>query len=577
MGSKRGSQEEFKIYQDPSTISSVAPSSVQSLPNKEDQSGRSSVGGDKHVPIYDRAIQSIEIDEENTEGLDGHSRSRPGSALHSSGPSGDEAIFDGGSRHSSPATSHNSDEDNEDVVSEFPEEHPLSVQYGSPYTPIKQQRSAFRNPSSVQAMQLENTPPFDQPAYFSSPRSPRYKLTTPSCNGTPRSTRSQSLKPKPPPKKKEYPLVLLHVTLLPINLPYPLELMMEVLPPYIIENYNLLKDKANDTLLERGILLPHPREDYELLEERLLESLELKLPRILRCGHFHRDEDEEADSEEEEECNIDDDADICVDCGRRVRDGKLGTGYGHRRWNIKIFAANGLMRAGAWAAAWKEMERVDVEIEPWIPEELRKEMKLRMEEEAEHNHAAEMAAEEEMRKEAERVRFREIYGEEAIDEAARRRRSAETARPPTDAFVETKPHVQSPRRPGLDELPLATVLQNYIYLLLQDKRNLAIAALSFFVIFLALGPTTTVTPSLHHHVPQVMQHPLSAAHVPEAIQHPLSAAQVLTSAAKEQVAQASSSYLPDVSVSEVLSSVLAKVTSTPEEAQPSAAPVGHKE
>ena len=44
------------------------------------------------------------------------------------------------------------------------------------------------------------------------------------------------------------------------------------------------------TILERGALIPQPRENYKLLEERLLKSLELKVPRILKYGHFYKEE-----------------------------------------------------------------------------------------------------------------------------------------------------------------------------------------------------------------------------------------------------------------------------------------------
>ena len=120
------------------------------------------------------------------------------------------------------------------------------------------------------------------------------------------------------------------------------------------------------------------------MEERLLESLELKQPRILKCGHFHLSPEEEAevlDSDDNSEADDADDLDICADCGRRIRDGRFGdAGTGSKRWDIKIFAANGLMRAGAWGTAWREMERVDVEILPAMEERMRRELEARREE-----------------------------------------------------------------------------------------------------------------------------------------------------------------------------------------------------
>ena len=345
---------------------------------------------------------------------DEHERagSLTGSAHQSSDP--DEAVFEATSQHSSPGTSHHSDDDDDDdaEMSEFPPDLPVGEDatasaisqqhqhFSSPYTPHKI-RSPFRNPSSVRAMQMDTTPPH----LTSSPSSQqRYSITAPSRNGTLRSIRSSHSAVRSPSKlsspikklKKEYPLVLLHVTLLPIPIPYSPAVMESVLPQYILENWKLLRQKATPTVLDRGILIPHPKEDYDLLEERLLESLELKTPRILKCGHFHLSPEEEADIAGSDGCDSDEDedapdADICDDCGRRIRDGRFGSGTGSKRWDIKLFAANGLMRAGAWGAAWREMERVDVEIVPWMDEELKRQVELRSLEEAEAAAAEEEA------------------------------------------------------------------------------------------------------------------------------------------------------------------------------------------
>ncbi len=55
------------------------------------------------------------------------------------------------------------------------------------------------------------------------------------------------------------------------------------------DSWRQLQDRVDDTVLERGILLPHPQNDYEVLEERLLEGLDLPVKRrarILECGHY---------------------------------------------------------------------------------------------------------------------------------------------------------------------------------------------------------------------------------------------------------------------------------------------------
>ena len=317
--------------------------------------------------------------------------------------------------------------------------------------------------------------------------------------------------------KKEYPLVLLHVTLLPIPTRYSRFVLERVLPAYVLENWKLLREKITPTVLERGILIPHPREDYDLLEERLLETLELRMPRILACGHFHLNKEEEAEldavAEEEERILQDDeeegsnDADICTDCGRRVRDGRYGSGAGSRRWDIKLYAANGLMRAGAWGAAWREMERVDVEVCPFVSEELKRELELAKEQEeaeeavrrAEQDLQDGSTGEEEMKpsdggrgQAIDEARMREIYGDDAQDYIDGLQSSPSPARSPA---YDSDTHQPRPR--PQHELPLSTLLRNYIVLLSRDPRNLAIALLSLLVMLLAMvarsaGPAPAV-------------------------------------------------------------------------------------
>ncbi|KAI9814170.1 MAG: hypothetical protein M1827_003336 [Pycnora praestabilis] len=514
MTAERTSSKEQNAFYDPSALS-TPDSAYQHSWLDEPLGSRNANLGDAVAMLAERdhPIDSIEHDNFANQ----HDESAIESPEHSSGLSSDGAVFEDDDHHSSPSTSHHS----EDEISELPEDTPegsyIPEKRSSPFTPVKQ-RSPFRNPSSVRAMQMDTTPPFNYPHYLSSPRSAQYKLSTPSRQGTPRSVRSQNaLKPKTSQsKKKEYPLILLHVTFLPVAFPYPLEAMEAVLPFHTIENYNLLRDKISETVLERGILIPHPREDYELLEERLLESIELKLPRILKCGHFHLDEEHKHDeSEDEEGYNSEDcDADICEDCGRRIRDGKYGTGSGNRRWDIKIYAANGLMRSGAWAAAWREMERVDVEIGPWIPEAMRRELDLRREEQQLEERKSRDEAEEKDR----RMR------EENIREASPRKRGSRrkpssvdvqnermreiygTAIPVrNDIFEQEKfTHGEKPgytsepqqsTKQSREQIPLITLLQNYIYLLARDKRNIAILLLSLLVLALSISLRNNTTTS----------------------------------------------------------------------------------
>ncbi|KAI4207849.1 MAG: hypothetical protein LQ346_000352 [Caloplaca aetnensis] len=497
----------------------------------------------------DFPIHSIEHEYDDAASLSG-------SAQQSSGP--DETVFDGPiSRNSSPRTSQHSD-DNESISSFFPESRgpscPPEHQPSSPYTPLKM-RSPFRNPSSVRAMQMETTPP----PYIPPSLQQRNLSTTSSRHGTPRSIRSSHRGSRVSPSKlsptkktnmrKEYPLVLLHVTLLPIPQTYSSEVMEQVLPSYILENWKILREKVTDTVLERGILIPHPREDYDLMEERLLESLDLKTPRILKCGHFHLDPEEDTDvagSDEEGFDEEDNEADFCADCGRKVRDGKYGSGNGSRRWDIKVYAANGLMRAGAWGAAWREMERVDVEITPWMDEVVKRELALRAEEERKHTALLQEgnAVHEVQAPLMDAERMREIYGDDSYIE--RDKEDVPLAPQPSQAFH------QSQR-----EVPLRDLLKNYVMAAAQDRKNIAIFLLSMFVLYLSMasGPAlpNTSTPSPHHPLGQSVSTSVPArtdvlsmsTSFPSSLESSIvqaSATEITASAPKEQtVAVASSS------------------------------------
>ncbi|PQE29463.1 pathway-specific nitrogen regulator protein [Rutstroemia sp. NJR-2017a WRK4] len=244
-------------------------------------------------------------------------------------------------------------------------------------SPRKITRHPFRTPSNVRALQMQSP----APSLFASPRSAKRQPSYPSVSrlGTPTSL---SLKTRTPTRfkpKKEAPLVLLHVTVLPLQWPYTKAIVSSELSAdlySIREAYYLLQEKLSETILTRGILLPHPQDSYEVLEERLLEALELPVrPRakILRCGHYigpslHSSDEDSADDQDSGfgsgKGRLD--RTWCDICRRDVKYEKADPDDDDKRFNVKIFASNGLMRAGAWAAAWREMERVDVEIEPFV-------------------------------------------------------------------------------------------------------------------------------------------------------------------------------------------------------------------
>lgn len=340
------------------------------------------------------------------------------------------------------------------------------------------------------------------------------------------------------------PLVLLHITLLACpSPPYSAQSMIELAPAYIVENWRLLKEKLTETVLDRGLLISHPGEEYDLLEERVLETLDLRAPRITACGHFYGGD---AESDSGNDSGVSDvgrgssgvraicdrahgeegEEDFCHQCDQPMRLPGKGVGSGTRRWNVKIFAANGLMRAGAWAAAWPEMERVDVEIEPWMPEQVKRDLDARLdqEEEEERRHVEELEQlrfdlreTDGLRLEAEAARMRAEECAKEKEEELKRMYIAQTSRPakvsaipsleipdkgpttPIPTLIQTKePKLQS------KDIPLSRLLYNYVYLLAQDRRNLALGFLSILVLFLSLNlassktaPSLTASPNIH--------------------------------------------------------------------------------
>jgi hypothetical protein len=296
------------------------------------------------------------------------------------------------------------------------------------------------------------------------------------------------------------------------------------------ESWRLLQEKLGDTVLERGILLPHPQDSYEVLEERLLEALELPVhPRalILKCGHYmgpsETPSDDEAgdywgkeQKEERKWCDI---------CGRDVRVEEVGdVEKGEKMFRVKIYASNGLMRAGAWAAAWREMERVDVEIEPFVEGHLgvelehlatitRHEMPIEVEQHeeddgfvdedtVEHIHVHEHEVHEEpppiheeddalRRKLMEEERMREVYGHDA----------PEVQRPRLERRSSSRASVHD------DSLP--DLLLAAFKVAMRDRKNVAIVVLSLFILILSLRPSTVV----HNPLPSVVMESPSIAQI----------------------------------------------------------------
>lgn len=260
-------------------------------------------------------------------------------------------------------------------------------------------RPAFRSPSSVKAMQMSSPPA----SVMGSPRG-RRGMSTMSRLGSPSVSAQYSPKKTPPRfKRNTPPLVLLHVTLLPLRWGWGDVLDRATTDELgqdgktLRDAWRQLQDRMGDTTVERGILLPHPQNDYEILEERLLEALELPMrrrARILECGHYLGPSNEmtltdETDSEDEDYDEDDrrtskrslDQIHWCKTCRSDIRYDSLGPG---KIFRVKVYASNGLMKAGAWEACWKEMERVDVELEPLVNPKAQEELnRLEIEQERE--------------------------------------------------------------------------------------------------------------------------------------------------------------------------------------------------
>ncbi|EMC92074.1 hypothetical protein BAUCODRAFT_38102 [Baudoinia panamericana UAMH 10762] len=370
-------------------------------------------------------------------------------------------------------------------ISSFPRSNRDDVK---PYKPPVI-RPSFRRPESVRRLQLSSPPPF---------RSPRHSVVrhTSSRSGTPRSARSARAHGSPLPRRtfahdgedaaeaKNYPLVLLHITLLPTTFPWSRGAVHDLLPADIAQRLQLLRTKVTDTLLQRGLLIPHPHAEYDLLEERLLEALELRSERITKCGHFRSDSfssgegsDSGLGSSVDGSC-VDSDENLCATCQQPLGESQHGAGESGRKWSIKVYAANGLLGAGAWAAAWDEMESVDVEILPWVSDELRRELDIRTYEDTTHvEQNGPFAAE----------GFADVESP-STTEPSRPTSSSDDSKTPKKVLPTELPQIY--RRA---EIPITILLRNYVFLLAKDRRNATIFFLAMFAFCLGVRSLTGIT------------------------------------------------------------------------------------
>ncbi|KAI9711228.1 MAG: hypothetical protein M1820_002215 [Bogoriella megaspora] len=326
-------------------------------------------------------------------------------------------------------------------ISELEPEDKYPIQY----TPLRN-RAAFRSPAcAADAIRMESgaklqarstkrrsekvreeglhgsplcyrsSPRSRSPVALQSPRNFREESVS-SRNGSPRSVRTLSRVNSPRPataEKQLAPLVLLHVSILqPTEPEYSDELLASILPPAILQTYKtnwaILTHKLGPTVRQRGVLLRHPRQDFEAMNTMLLEALELDSVKGIfdnDGGDIDLDERRENvcrsqqvdPSGNEETCDqasegdTDSDGTVCdtycptpvlssgalrnerecSTCGRPRRLLQVPSNEVNKSFDIKFYAANGLIRAEVWDAVWREMERVDVEINVKLPRKWR--------------------------------------------------------------------------------------------------------------------------------------------------------------------------------------------------------------
>ncbi|KAJ5682840.1 hypothetical protein N7462_006005 [Penicillium macrosclerotiorum] len=371
---------------------------------------------------------------------------------------------------------------------------------------IRQREAAFRKPSSVRAMQMHTEDEADEDDYMTLPRR-RPGMRSPGSSPLKRSPYySPNASPSKPKPKKEYPLVLLHCTLLAPSLPVPSasepqnqKIVEEVLPSQYWKRWRRLQEKVGSGVLrDRGVLISHPEDLYDVLEERLLESLELQRAR-LHQGHFIAHEDSGPGSEGElsdhgESETDGEQGDECPDCGGRV----LRHDDINRKWEIRVFAANGLMRAGAWAAAWKEMEKVDVEVGLWLPSDVRRALEKRLSEEAVTTSMEESPCSPKV----DRLSDLDVDPQRPFVQTHSRNLSGVSSFQPSNSS--TKPtlgeaipdHTEVKQQKPEHEIALGTLLINYIRVLAGDKRNIALLVMSILTVFLAIGSQAQQQPLL---------------------------------------------------------------------------------
>ena len=248
--------------------------------------------------------------------------------------------------------------------------------------------------------------------FASSPRSARHRrpnMSSISANDdhNPSTQNEPSVSPSPthphPDPQKEYPLILLHCKVRALPAPWPSNVQV---PESMRSDFALLKRKLEGTVGARGILLEHPKASYNQLIEGILVTT--GLVEVSVSTYATRAMSDFIPSLHTGDC-----ATNLLDCNatlgtEKVRSNPIGTRAArcgaslakshvqhesshyreeevlsqHKRWDVRVYALSGLMGAGAWRAAWRDMERVDVEVGVWAEESQKNEWELQAVEQA---------------------------------------------------------------------------------------------------------------------------------------------------------------------------------------------------
>ncbi|PSK51774.1 hypothetical protein B9Z65_3041 [Elsinoe australis] len=346
--------------------------------------------------------------------------------------------------------------------------------------------------------------------------------------GAKRATREE--KQDPPP---DLPLVLLHVTLLPLPREWGCKGVEGALKEETRRRLELLRGRVGGEVGRRGLLVAHPGGEYEVLEERVLRSLGVEGRRV-EDGHFvggvGMGEDEEVDEEEREEedekeervdsgTEGEEGARKCGTCCKRVGGLEDGVG-GKRRWDVQVFAGNGRMTADTWALSWGEMEMVDVLVTPWVSGEERTGLEKALAAEAEQERFREKEEKHEQEREAKELKEAHAVQAKKVqdwEEEWRRSRKEETEKrlletaqmeekmAALEAHImdlhdsqqrreHSKAELRKPRHTFEDlppafkpeQVPIEVLLRNYLLLLAKDFRNIAIVVLLAVTVMLSM-------------------------------------------------------------------------------------------